>query len=40
LKCYDCKSADRICRALVVLWSKMAGMEKLEVVIIDEALGY
>ncbi|MDR1131398.1 MAG: lactate utilization protein [Oscillospiraceae bacterium] len=39
LKCHDCKSADRICRALVVLWNKMSGMEKVEVVIIDETLG-
>ena len=40
LKCYDCKSPERICRALVVLWNKMSGMEKLEVVIINEELGY
>lgn len=40
LKCYDCKSPDRICRGLVVLWEKMSGTEKLEVIIIDEALGY
>ena len=39
-KCYDCKSPERICRALVVLWNKMSGMEKLEVVIINEELGY
>ena len=40
LKCYDCKSPDRICRALVVLWNKMSGMEKVEVIIINEELGY
>ena len=40
LRCYDCKSPERICRALVVLWNKMSGMEKLEVVIINEQLGY
>jgi len=40
MKCYDCKSPDRICRGLVVLWNKMFGTEKLEVVIIDEPLGY
>lgn len=40
LKCYDCKSPDRICRGLVVLWNKMLGMEKVEVVIIDEELGF
>ncbi len=38
-KCHDCRSADRICRALLVLWAPMMGME-CEVVLIDEALGY
>lgn len=36
--CHDCRSADRICRALVVLWGPMMGMET-EVVLIDEKLG-
>lgn len=40
LKCYDCKSPDRICLGLVVLWGKMMSTKKLEVVIIDEPLGY
>ena len=40
LKCYDCKSPDRICRALVVLWNKMYSTEKAEVIIINEELGY
>ena len=39
LKCYDCKSPERICRALVVLWEPMMGMEA-EVVLVDEDLGY
>lgn len=38
-KCYDCKSPERICRALVVLWEPMMGMEA-EVVLVDEDLGY
>lgn len=37
-KCHDCRSADRICRGLVVLWMAMNGMET-EVVLIDESLG-
>ncbi len=37
-KCHDCRSADRICRALLVLWMPMMGMEA-EVVLIDEELG-
>ncbi len=38
-KCYDCKSPDRICRGLSVLWEKPAGCE-YEVILIDENLGY
>ena len=39
-RCYDCRSAERICRGLVVLWEPLNGVKKTEVVIIDEALGY
>ena len=38
-KCYDCKSPERICRGLTVLWKPMMGMEA-EVVLVDEDLGY
>ena len=38
-RCYDCKSPDRICRGLVVLWEAISGME-MEVVLIDEELGF
>ena len=38
-RCYDCKSPDRICRALVVYWEKPKSMD-MEVVLIDEDLGY
>ena len=37
--CYDCKSPERICRGLVVLWEAVANME-MEVVLIDQDLGY
>ena len=38
-RCYDCKSPDRICRGLSVLWGKpMTG--EFEVVLIHEKLGY
>ena len=37
-KCHDCRSPEKICRALTVLWAPMGGMET-EVVLIDEALG-
>ena len=40
-RCYDCKSPDRICRGLVVLWKPMMGMEQsTEVLLVDEDLGY
>ena len=38
-RCYDCKSPERICRGLAVLWEPMAGVET-EVVLIGQALGY
>lgn len=38
-KCHDCRSADKICRALTVLWAPMNNMET-EVVIIGEELGF
>ena len=38
-KCYDCKSPERICRALTVLWQMPTG-SRYEVVLIDEDLGY
>lgn len=38
-KCYNCKSPDRICRALVVYWKKPTSMN-FEVVLVDEDLGY
>lgn len=38
-KCYDCKSPERICRGLSVLWGNpMTG--EFEVILIDEELGY
>ena len=38
-KCYDCKSPDRICRGLSVLWRKPSGCE-YEVILIHQELGY
>ncbi|MDE5563527.1 MAG: lactate utilization protein [Oscillospiraceae bacterium] len=38
-KCYDCKSSERICRGLSVLWGKpMTG--EFEVILIHEELGF
>lgn len=38
-RCYNCKSPDRICRALTVLWEKPAGC-RYEILLIHEDLGY
>lgn len=38
-KCYDCSSPERICKGLVVLWGRMMGVDRTEVVIINEELG-
>ena len=38
-RCYDCKSPERICRGLSVLWRKPTGFEQVEVVLIEEELG-
>ncbi len=38
-KCYNCKSPERICRGLSVLWGKpMTG--EFEIILINEELGY
>ena len=39
IKCYNCKSPERICRALTVLW-RVPGGSQYEVVLVDEELGY
>lgn len=39
-RCYDCKSPERICNGLTVLWRKMGGVKECEVVLIQEELGY
>ena len=39
-KCHDCKSPARICRAMAIHMGPTLGMEKCEVVLIGEALGY
>ena len=38
-RCYDCKSPERICRNLSILWDKPTGA-KYEIVLIGEKLGY
>lgn len=38
-KCHDCRSPQRICNALLVLWGPLMEMESVEVVLINEELG-
>ena len=37
-RCYDCKSPERICRGMAVLWEPMMGTET-ELLLVDEELG-
>ena len=39
-RCHNCKSPERICRALVVLWERPTGIGRAEVVLVNEPLGY
>ncbi len=39
-KCHDCASPDRICNALVVLWRRPFWCESMEILLIDEELGF
>lgn len=38
--CHDCSSPDRICNALVVMWRKPYWCDSMEIVLIDEDLGF
>lgn len=38
--CMDCASPERICNALVVLWKKPYWCERMELVLVDEELGF
>lgn len=39
-RCYDCKSPERICAAMVVYWQKPALIPEVEIVIVNEELGF
>lgn len=38
--CHDCASPERICSALLVFWQKPFWAEEMELVFVDESLGY
>ena len=40
LKCHDCKSPQRICNGLSLLWRPMGGAGETMVVLVEEDLGY
>lgn len=40
IKCYDCKSPERICRGFSITVRKLMGIDKMEIVIVNESLGY
>ena len=39
-RCYDCKSPERICNGLSVLWRPLGGAGETMVLLVDEDLGY
>ena len=39
-RCYNCKSPERICRALSVFWEKPSNGIRYEIVLVGETLGY
>ena len=39
-RCYNCNSSDRICNALTIYYRKMNDIDNVEIILIDEALGY
>ncbi|MBQ0060005.1 MAG: LUD domain-containing protein [Lachnospiraceae bacterium] len=39
-KCHDCRAKERFCNAMLVLMGPMFDMAGMEVVLIDEAMGY
>ena len=39
-RCYDCSSPERGCNIFVTLWRKPKGIAKVEVVLVEEELGY
>ena len=40
VKCYDCQGPDRICKGMTVFTRKLGGIGEMEVMIINEELGY
>ena len=39
-RCHNCSSPDRICNALVVFWRKPGWCRSMEILLVDEELGF
>lgn len=39
-RCYNCKSPDRICRTMNIMWQIPMGVPEAEIVCIEQSLGY
>ena len=40
VKCYNCQGPNRICKGITILERKLGGVTEMEVVIVNEELGY
>lgn len=40
MKCFDCSSPERICRGISILIQKMSSINEMEVVLINQSIGY
>lgn len=40
LRCHDCRSPERVCAALCVLWEKPFAIGEMEVILVDQELGF
>ena len=38
--CYDCKSPERICASMTIYWRKPALTPEMEIVIVNQELGF
>ena len=40
MRCHDCSSPDRICSGMSILYGRMGSISRMDVLVINEALGY
>ena len=39
-RCYDCKSPERICSAMVLYWQRPTYIPEMEIIVVKQELGY